>query len=815
MRGVPYALAAGGLLLALTWLLLRGMNPQARSTEEALHTLDTMAIVQSALQRDILRARAGLLRNYDSINAELDALRAMIASLRRSEQPDPIITAADTLAAVLEEQERLTEQFKTTNAVLQNSLSYFGLFSTWLHTQDSAQKPPEPVVTALTVSLMQLTLDASPATAQKVAQLLAYLAAQFPKGEDRTIGGLIAHGRILHRALPDMDRLLKALATLPVEPERDALRSVVRGHGDVAEVNAQRYRYVLYALSLLLLVALVVFGLRLKARTEYVRRRAALEHVIARISGRFVNASRHEIDGYIELALSELARQIGADRAYLLAQGPPRTYDWRRDGVDFPGHWPADVPMAAAAIGQRAEGGIHVADVNRLPPGPARNALAAAGIGGWACVCVPESGAFLGFDAVGPEALTAAEEVSLLRMALDAMADALHRQRLEVERGRLEANLQRARRMETVGALASGIAHNFNNIIGAILGYAEIAQTQTASGRLATSLDGIRAAGARAQDLIEQILAFGRRTDPRRAPVALHELLAEARSMLTAALSSRIEVSIREDHGTASISGDAGQLQQVILNLCSNAAQAMDESGRILIETRAAENAAAMQLSHGRLPPGRYCVIAVEDHGRGMSPAIAKRVFEPFFTTRAAGNGLGLATVREIVGDHAGAIDVRSSPDVGTRFEVWLPCAMPERGASATEQPGALILGQGETILVIAEDRERLLRDEETLAALGYEPIGFTSPSDALDACRASPERFDVALVGQPHSEAALKLACALHAAAPSLAILVAAASSEAPDAEALLDAGVFELVRKPLNSAQLAGVLARCASRL
>jgi hypothetical protein len=241
--------------------------------------------------------------------------------------------------------------------------------------------------------------------------------------------------------------------------------------------------------------------------------------------------------------------------------------------------------------------------------------------------------------------------------------------------------------------------------------------------------------------------------------------------------------------------------------------QAMDESGRILIETRAAENTAAMQLSHGRLPPGRYCVIAVEDHGRGMSPAKAKRIFEPFFTTRAAGNGLGLATVREIVGDRAGAIDVRSSPDVGIRFEVWLPCAMPERGVRATEQPGALILGQGETVLVIPEDRERLLRDKETLAALGYEPIGFASPSDALDVRRASPKRFDVALVGQPHPEAALKLACALHVAAPRLAILVAAASSDAPDAEALLDAGVSELIRKPLNSAQLAGVLVRCAS--
>src|SRR5215467_7090743 len=176
--------------------------------------------------------------------------------------------------------------------------------------------------------------------------------------------------------------------------------------------------------------------------------------------------------------------------------------------------------------------------------------------------------------------------------------------------------------METVGALASGIAHNFNNIVGAILGYTEMAEAQQASdSQLARNLGEIRRAGERARDLVDQILAFGARRDVRRTPVSVKGLVAETSSLLQASLPSRIELVIHEVPDAAVVSGELGQLQQVILNLCSNAAQAMEQVGCVEIETVLREITGAQSLTHGDLAPGRHVRIAVSDTGCGIDEA--------------------------------------------------------------------------------------------------------------------------------------------------------------------------------------------------
>ena len=182
---------------------------------------------------------------------------------------------------------------------------------------------------------------------------------------------------------------------------------------------------------------------------------------------------------------------------------------------------------------------------------------------------------------------------------------------------------------------------------------------------------------------------------------------------------SRIELAIREVPEAAVISGQPGQLQQVILNLCNNAAQAMDQVGRVEIETEVHQITGLRSLSHGDiLRPGRYVRVAVSDAGRGIDEITLEHIFEPFFTTRLDGNGLGLATVREIVREHGGAMNVWSAPGVGSRFEVWLPCIAAAALAPRGEAP-TIWLGRGETVLVIDDASERLLGDEEMLAALG------------------------------------------------------------------------------------------------
>jgi signal transduction histidine kinase len=501
--------------------------------------------------------------------------------------------------------------------------------------------------------------------------------------------------------------VLKALLDKPSKRRQEAIRTMLLAQQDVIRGTAQRYRLLLYATSLLLLGLLVHLGLRLRARALALQRRAAYEHVIAGISTRLIDAQPREIDDQIKRGLAEIAELLHADRAYLVVSSNLTEINaWCREGTTFPPGWPEQAPTIVGRLGATREGNVHIRSVDRLPSGADKDALAAVGLLGWACVSNMGKGgisAVLGFDALrGGNAMESAE-LGLLQMALDAVVNTIGREQLEQERARLEGSLQQAHRMETVGALASGIAHNFNNIVGAILGYTEMAEAQLASDSPpARNLGEIRRAGERARDLVDQILAFGRRRDVRRTPVSLKGLLAETSSLLRVSLPSRIKLVIHEVPDAAVVAGEPGQLQQVILNLCNNAAQAMDQVGCVEIETQVREITGAQSLAHDDLVPGHYVRIVVSDAGRGIDKATFERIFEPFFTTRLAGSGLGLATVREIVREHRGAINVRSAPGIGSRFEVWLPCIAPPASTTVTgDKLSDLPLGCGETVLVV------------------------------------------------------------------------------------------------------------------
>jgi signal transduction histidine kinase len=547
--------------------------------------------------------------------------------------------------------------------------------------------------------------------------------------------------------------VLRALLAAPSKQELQALRKMVLTRQAASRATAREFRFWLYAASLLLVGILVYLGLRLRVRALMLQRRAALEHVIAGISTRLIDAHGREIDWHIGRALAELAAHMGAERAYFIISCTPssRMHRWCGEGITFPPGWPDQVPALVERFGPNSEGIFHVPYVDRLSPGADKEVLAAADLHGWVCISKRSKDGVttvLGFDALRSGIITQYAEVGLLRMALDAIANVVVRDHLLQERERLEKNLQYARRMETVGAFASGIAHNFNNIVGAILGHTEMAEGQLGSdSRPARNLKEIRRAGERARDLVDQILAFGQRGDVQRRPVSMKGLMAETSSLLYVSLPPRIELAIGEVPETAVISGQPAQLQQVLLNLCHNAAQAMDQVGRVEIETEVHQITGPRSLTHGDLRPGRYVRTAVSDAGRGIDEATLGHIFEPFSTTRLAGTGLGLATVREIVREHGGAMNVWSAPGAGSRFEVWLPCfaaaAVPPHKEMST-----LRFGSGQTVLVVDDASERVLADEEMLAALGYEPVGFTHAEDALAACRMIPNRFDACLVG-------------------------------------------------------------------
>jgi signal transduction histidine kinase/CheY-like chemotaxis protein len=815
VAAVPFLLL---LLLLLTWLSVRAVDPEAELFDRALVALDNFATLENALDRDALAARAGMLGNYDPLVREVTGLYNSLAQLRQTAAVDDETTAAiDRLAALVGRLETLVEQFKSDNALLQNSLAYFRLFSGHLSEPDRSGSLV-PAVSALVTAMLELTLDTSPTAAHEVEERLDSLARQPPVSNPAdSIQALLAHGRMLHDLLPATDGILKALFAVPSKQEQEAIHAMVLMRQGASRESARGFRRVLYATSLLLLGLLVHAGLRLRARAQALRRRAAFEHVIAGISMRFTDAEPRDIGGNIELALADMAECVGADRAYfVVCDHPARTHTWCRQGITFVPSWTDRVLSLAARFGPTADGVIHIPRASRLRSREDRDACAAAGLRGWTCASGTMGGGvgvILGFDALRRACrILRSGELGLLPTALDIIANAVRRQVMEQKRERLEAQLQHARRMETVGALASGVAHNFNNIIGAIVGYAEMAEAQIAAdSRAARHLGEIHLAGERARDLVDQILAFGRRRDARRMPVSVKALVTEATSLLNASLPSRIELIAGEVPDTAIVSGEFGQLQQVILNLCNNAAQAMDESGRIKIETELHEIVRARPLTHRSVAPGHYVRIAVSDTGKGIDAVIIERIFEPFFTTRPTGNGLGLATVREIVSEHGGAVKVSSTPGIGSRFEIWLPRVVPTMPISSKDAP-ALPLGRGETVLLVDDDSERLLRDEEILAALGYEPVGFTRAGDALAACLRIPKRFDAVMLGRLAPTASgLEFAAAMHAIAPELPIVLATGSADEIAADALMVAGIFEVVRRPVSTVEVAAALTRC----
>jgi PAS domain S-box-containing protein len=328
----------------------------------------------------------------------------------------------------------------------------------------------------------------------------------------------------------------------------------------------------------------------------------------------------------------------------------------------------------------------------------------------------------------------------------------------DAARQALEAQLRESQKMEAIGTLAGGIAHDFNNILGAILGNVTLARDDIGRSHPAqASLLQIKRAAGRARGLVQQILAFSRRQPQALTLQALGPLMSEAVALLRSTLPAHVRLDTRLCATPMQVNVDATQIEQVLINLCTNAWHALQgRAGRVGVGAESVVFDAVEVRRLGGLPAGRYAHLWVSDDGCGMDPATQARIFEPFFTTKPVGQGtgLGLAVAHGIAATHGGAITVQSEVGVGSTFHLYLPLteAVPNAGApdapsSAWGSLGALAeTGQGQHVLCVDDDEVMLVVVERLLQRFGYRVTCHSDPRRALAALREAPQSFDLLL---------------------------------------------------------------------
>ena len=786
---MPAAIAA--LLLALTYLVVQGGAPEAALHERTLGAFRAIHLDHAALDRDLLRARAGLLRNYDPLVAHFEGLSRAVATLRQAgaaiteEAGAPIRAQIEQVAAAVAVEEERVEAFKSRNALLRNSLSYFSHTTREL-AQFSADTPGGAAVAgALGIAMLRFLATPQDAYAAEVRDALAALR-QMPLAQPAAekAEALSAHGAIILATLPALDAIVRDLLSPDLaDRARVAQDAYLAWHAKTA-ARASVVRLLLYAASVLLALYLGYLILRLRRNARALQARLGFERQIAALSAQFINLPQERLGRAVAEALGRLADLADFDRARIVLHGgepdDERLYTWQRGDLD---------PAAASGAAQEVKTRLSV------PLGP----------GG-------ELGT-LTFDAVGRRRRWSEGDVAMLRMAGEIFANAIARGRTEREHERLEAQLHQAQRLEAIGTLAGGIAHEFNNVLGGILGYAEMLQNALPhGGRPRHHVEQVMNAARRAQGIVDQILDFSRRSERRHQPFALQPALNEALEFLRVSLPTTIELKVDLAAEDAVVVGDRGQLQQVLINLCTNAAHASGGRGVIDVALAPLTVSGGRALSHGKLPPGSYLRLAVRDRGHGIDGATMARIFEPFFTTKAvgAGTGLGLSTAHGIVAQHGGGLNVISRPGEGSTFEVYLPQARASVSPEG-EVEAPLVRGEGETVLIVDDERPLMLLGEEMLAALGYEPVGFDAAPAALAAFRTDPDRFDLVLADEVMpAMTGTELAAALHAVRPDIPVVIMTGYSGPIAVRRLRAAGVREVLKKPLLSADIADCLAR-----
>ena len=393
--------------------------------------------------------------------------------------------------------------------------------------------------------------------------------------------------------------------------------------------------------------------------------------------------------------------------------------------------------------------------------------------------------------------------------------DITARKQAEAERKTLEAQLFQAQKMEALGALAGGIAHDFNNVLGAMLGFAELTELELLeSSQGHAFLENLLKAGGRARHLVKQMLSFSRQEQGTRQPLSLTPIIKETLKFLRAAIPTTIDIRTRFAAEKDTVMADPVQIYQVLLNLASNAAQAMEKGGVLEVTLQGMilppEAIAGTPLFQD-MQPGPYVELRVRDTGAGMEPQVMERIFEPFFTTKdqEKSTGMGLSVAYGIIKEHGGVIRAASRPGEGATFQVFLPVVEDTALAAGETLVAAPLAKPVERILFVDDDADFFQAGKQMLMQLGYEVVSHDNSLEALAEFEAQPDSFDLVISDQTMPGlTGLELAEACFRLRPDTPFVLATGYIETIQPEVVRDMGIREVVAKPFNLRQIGDVI-------
>jgi two-component system cell cycle sensor histidine kinase/response regulator CckA len=376
------------------------------------------------------------------------------------------------------------------------------------------------------------------------------------------------------------------------------------------------------------------------------------------------------------------------------------------------------------------------------------------------------------------------------------------------ERKHLEAQLQQAQKMEAIGTLAGGIAHDFNNILGIILGNAELAIDDVPEWNPArVNLDEIRIASFRARDVVRQLLSFARKTEVKKKPTNIAVIIKEALKLMRSSIPTSIEIRQNIVKEVDTILADPTQINQVLINLCINAAHAMIENEGILeVNLKNVELFENTASRYPDLKPGRYVNLIVSDTGHGISREDIDRIFDPYFTTKEVGkgSGMGLAVVHGIINGHDGKILVESEQGKGTTFSIFFPVI---EAQAITESATLEGLPSGNETILFVDDEESLVKmGRQILERLGYKVETRTSSIEALELFTSKPHEFDLIITDMAMPKmTGDKLANQVLKERPDMPIILCTGFSEKIDEKTAREIGITEYIEKPIDMSEFA----------